>query len=94
MIVNNRVTKAGYNFIGHYRIGELKIIFEDVAMKISKEQIRDLYKFFKIFDIESEDGAYLQEIEGRYCRLEYDAEMYLARVGHITKDIWFDVVRA
>ena len=93
MIINGKVSKAGYHFIGHYGVGELRITFENVSMTVKQNQIKDLYKLFVIFDIDSEDGSYLQEIEGKYCRLEYDKEMYLIKVGHIVKEIWFDVVR-
>lgn len=93
MIVNDKVESAGYYFIGHYRQGELKITFSNVGMSIKDSQIKDLNKLFKIFDIDSENGTYLEEIKGRYCRLEFDEERYLVKVGHITEDIWFDVIK-
>lgn len=92
---NMRVSNAGYFYIGHYRGGRLSIILEGgglgvgVNPKLSKPF--DIYELFKVFDIDPEDGKYLQEIEGRYCRVLFDKDGKVAALQHLIKDniIWY-----
>lgn len=92
---NMMASHAGYFYIGHYCHAELKIILVgggfgvEVNLKLSKSF--DMYELFKVFDINPEDGKYLQEIEGKYCRVWFDKDRKVAALQHLTKDniIWY-----
>lgn len=93
-ISNMKVSRAGYFYIGHYRWAELRIILEndsvgvEVNPKLSGEC--DMYSLFRVFDIDPEDGKYLYEIEGKYCRVLFDENKRVTALQHLTKDniIW------
>lgn len=92
---NMMVSHAGYFYIGHYRSAELRIILVGgglgvaVYPKLSKPF--DMYELFKVFDIDLEDGKYLKEIEGKYCRVWFDKDGRVAALQHLIKDdvIWY-----
>lgn len=92
---NMMVSNAGYFYIGHYRGGYLRIILVggglgvEATPNISKPF--DMYELFKVFDIDPEDGKYLQEIEGKYCRVLFDKDGKVAALQHLIKDniIWY-----
>ena len=94
-IRNMKVSRAGCFYIGHYRWAELRIILEsdgvgvEVNPKFSKQF--NMYDLFRVFDIDPEDGKYLQEIEGKYCRVIFDKDRRVAALQHLTKDsiIWY-----
>ena len=92
--MNMKVTHAGYFYIGHYRFSELRIILEDgggaVEVNPKLSNTFDLFELFEVFDIDPEDGKYLQEIEGKYCRVIFDEQRKVAALQHLTKDsiIW------
>lgn len=89
------VLSAGYYYIGHYRRAELRIILEgdhcgvEVNPRLSDEF--NLYELFKVFDIDPEDGKYLHEIEGKYCRVIFDKDRRVKALQHLTNDyiIWY-----
>ena len=93
--MNMKISNAGYFYVGHYRFGELRIILEghgagvEVNPKLSKNF--DLFELFEVFDVDPEDGKYLQEIEGKYCRVLFDEQRKVAALQHLTKDniIWY-----
>ena len=93
-ITNMKVSRAGYFYIGHYRWAELRIILEnngigvEVNPKLSEQF--DMFDLFRVFDIDPEDGKYLQEIEGKYCRVIFGEGKRVAALQHLIKDnvIW------
>lgn len=93
--INMRVERAGYYYIGHYRWAELKIILEcsGLAVVVCPRLCSDefsLFDLFKVFDIDPEDGEYLQAIEGEYCRVIFNEKGKVTALQHLTKDniIW------
>lgn len=92
---NMMVSNAGYYYIGHYRLGELSIILVGgglgVEVKPNISNPFDMYELFKVFDIDPETGKYLQEIEGKYCRVWFDKDGKVAALQHLVKDniIWY-----
>jgi len=91
MIVDATVLKAGYFFIGHHGVGNFKLTIGYSTITIKVDQRQSLSRLLLVLGMDDENGVYLHDVEGKFCRLEYDNKMSLLRVGHITKDIWFNV---
>lgn len=89
-VVNEQVKKAGFYYVGHYGVGELRIDFSNCRIVINnRRKIYDLLD--KIFDIDCEDGVYLQDIEGKYCRIITDDTFTVIGIQHIIRDDCIDV---
>ena len=89
---NMKVTLAGYNYIGHFRKGELKIILETGGMGcfVNPKDEFNMYELFRVFDIDPEDGKMLESLTGKYCRVHFDEQGYPKALQHLTRDniIW------
>lgn len=92
-IVNRKLDNIGYYFIGHYNYGEIKVSFEDCGFKFKVDDVRNIGKLFHVFDVNSESGVFIENLKGKYCRIEFDEQLYITRIGHIVKDIWLDIKR-
>ena len=86
---NKQVKRAGFSYIGHYDLSELVIYFDNCCVKLSPTH-KQLYKLFSIFDIESENRAYFEDITGKYCVVVYDEDKIVA-LEHLVKDIRWDI---
>lgn len=85
--VNEQVKKAGYYYIGHFGRGNLQIDFTNCRIAICFENQHKIFDLLlKIFDVDSEDGVYLQSIEGKYCRVILDDNFKIQALQHIVKD--------
>lgn len=89
---NMRVSRAGFNYTGHFRKGELKIILEagGIGCFVRPKDEFNMYNLFKVFNIDPEDGAMLESLQGYYCRVHFDEKRYPIMLQHITEDhiIW------
>lgn len=85
--INEQVKKAGYYYIGHFGSGQLQIDCNNCRIVIGFQNQHKIYDLlYKIFDIDSEDGIYLQSIEGKYCRIIVDSNFNVKALQHIIKD--------
>lgn len=87
--VNKQVVKAGFRYCGHYDFGELVVYFDNCMVRLKPER-KQLYKLFDVFDIDSEDSAYLEDITGKYCVVVDDGNKIVA-LEHSTKNIRYDI---
>ena len=79
---NAKVTKAGYKYIGHYKYGVLTLQFENFMITINnKSNLKDL---FDVFEINCEDGAYLEDLTGKYCVAIMDDQQIVRYLTHLT----------
>ena len=87
-LVNKQVEKAGYYFIGHFCVGQLRLVFDDCQVRIpvtARRLIADL--LWEVFDIDSENGVYFEAVKGKYCRVETDEETdEIVALWHIIKN--------
>ena len=95
-IYNMQVTCAGYYFMGHYKMAPLRIVLEGGSIVVEvnpkmQDLFDDLGELFRVFDIDSEDEKYLQDIEGKYCRVIFSEDRRVKALQHITQDniIWY-----
>lgn len=93
-------TRAGYFYLGHYRAGFLEVLLESYSHGIGvsfNPKINDtfnMYSLFKVFGLDPEDGKYINELEGRRCRVEFDKNNRVSKVFHLTNDkIFYEVKR-
>ena len=86
--VNMRVSEAGYKYIGHYRQGRIEIILEGSGCGVSVQPKNefDLFDLFLCFGLDPEDGKWLHEIVGRYCRVTFDDTGRARMIQHIVND--------
>ena len=88
------VTHAGYKYIGHYRRGYLEIVLESgsCGCGIEPKNEFDLVDLFLCFGVDSEDGRWLSDIVGKYCRVTFDEEGKVRMIRHIINDnvSWWD----
>lgn len=92
--INMCATKAGYKYIGHFRCGCIEIILENggCGVGIEPKNEFDLFDLFLCFGIDPEDGKWLNEIVGKYCRVTFDEQGKVRMIQHITNDnlTWWD----
>lgn len=89
---NMIVTRAGYEYIGHFRRGQLRIVLEGSCSGCAlcpKDEF-EFIKLFSVFDIDSENGVLLESIQGKPCRVIFNEEGYPVKLQHIINDkiIW------
>ena len=90
--VNMRVTQAGYKYVGHYRRGHLEIVLEGGGLggSITPKNEFDLFDLFLCFGIDPEDGKWMNDIVGKYCRVQLYDDGKLKMIKHIVNDeIWW-----
>lgn len=91
---NMKVTKAGYMYYGHFRSGELKIVLEssNCGCTIYPKDQYNLYDLFNVFDVPCEDGAYIEDIVGKFCRVTFNSKSESVILQHICNDkvFWID----
>ena len=80
-----QVEKAGFKYFGHYDFGELVLYFNDCGICLKPTE-KQLYNLFSVFDIDSEDGAFLEDIIGKYCIVVDDGNKVIA-LEHLNKNI-------
>lgn len=89
---NMVVTRAGYEYIGHFRQGQLRIILESShsGCTVYPKKEFDFVNLFLVFGIDSEDGVPMESIKGRPCRVIFDENGKAAKLQHIVDDriIW------
>lgn len=89
---NMIVTCAGYQYIGHFHSGNLRIVLETpgCGCSVRPKDIFSLYELFKVFDIDAEDGVMLESIQGKSCRVIFNEEGYPVMLQHIILDdvVW------
>ena len=90
--INMKVTKAGYKYIGHCRTGYLEIALEGshCGASIFLTDAYKLYDLFRCFEVNPEDGKWLHDLEGKYCRVTFDEDGSVRMVEHLTNsNIWW-----
>ena len=90
--INMRVTRAGYKYIGHYRRGSLEIVLEgsSCGVSINPQNEFSLYDLFLCFGVDPENGKWLNELIGKYCRVILDEDGYVRMIQHIVNDkLWW-----
>lgn len=90
--VNMCVTRAGYKYFGHYRTGGLEIVLEggSCGVSVNPEDEFALYDLFLCFGVDPEDGKWLNELIGKYCRVTFDENGYVRMIQHIVNDkLWW-----
>ena len=87
-VLNMVVTKAGYEYIGHFRKGQLRIVLEssNYGCEIRPQDEFDLVKLFLVFGIDSEDGVMLESIKRQPCRVIFDESGCPVKLQHIIED--------
>ena len=89
-------TKSGYFYLGHYRAGFLQVLLETDHSGVSfYPRIDDTYSMFRLFEvfgIDPEDGKYINELEGRKCRVIFTEDRKVKRIYHATNNkIFYEV---
>lgn len=85
---NMVVTRAGYEYIGHFRRGQLRIVLEsshEGCTVYPKEEF-NFVKLFLVFGIDSEDGVPMEAIKGKPCRVICNEDGKVVRLQHIVED--------
>lgn len=85
---NMRVTRAGYKYIGHYHRGYLEIVLEGGCCGVSicpKDEF-GLFDLFLCFGIDPEDGRWINDLVGEYCRVVFDEQGRVKMIKHIVDD--------
>ena len=92
--INMYVAKAGYKYIGHYHRGYIEIILEGGCCGCGIEPTDEfsLFDLFLCFGIDPEDGRWLNDIVGKYCRVTFDEQGKVRMIRHIINDnlSWWD----
>ncbi len=92
--INMCVTNAGYKYVGHYRSGWIEIILEGGCRGVSVQpkSAFDLFDLFMCFAIDPEDGKWLHDLVGKYCRVTFDEHGKVRMIRHIVNDnlFWLD----
>ena len=92
--MNMCVTHAGYMYIGHYRQGRIEIILESggCAVSVYPTSEFDLFDLFVCLGIDPEDGSWVHDLVGKYCRVTFDEEGKVKMIQHIINDnlCWWD----
>lgn len=88
MVLNMKVTFAGYKYCGHYRRGYLEIVLEGSGCGVTTHPSCefDLVDLFSVFDIDCEDPTSLNAIQGKYCRAYFDELDNVVQLRHIVND--------
>lgn len=81
------VKKAGYYHIGHFNQGRLEIMFNCAGIYIKNTD--DLNDLFYVFGIDSENGKYLQELEGKSCIMYSDKDNKIRALKHLSREIYW-----
>lgn len=93
---NKKVEVARTRILGHFHSIEIQLCFDDCTISINPKREwfarhndgSDCMPFFNLlecFDLDGENGANVEDISGRYCRLMVDSFKPIA-IYHITKD--------
>lgn len=89
-VINKQVIRAGYTFIGHFGIGEIKLELENCRLTIPPKKVSELLRMFRV---ECEDGFNFENLKDNYCRAEIDDNGNVVALYHITKDKPFYIVK-
>lgn len=90
--INMCVTNAGYKYIGHYRTGYPEIVLEGrgCGVSIGPKDEFNLFDLFLCFGVDPEDGKFLNDLIGKYCRVTFDEIGRVKQIQHIVNDsIWW-----
>lgn len=89
-VTNEQVKCAGFYYIGHFGVGELRIDFSACRIVIrNQRKIYDL--LYNIFEVDPENGVYFEDIKGKYCRLICDDKFKVIGIQHIIRDYCIDI---
>ena len=80
---NKQIKNAGYFFCGHYNIGALYVEFENGRIEIPKNQLN---KFFRVLNVDAENGIYFETIKNMYCRVITDENLKIVGIAHIVSN--------
>ena len=83
--INGEIKKAGIKYIGHYNVSIIEIIGDNWRVEIPQNRLNDFTKLFP--EIYWEDGAFIEEIIGKYLRVTYDENMNIHSLHHIVNQI-------
>ena len=82
--INEVVDNAGLFYIGHFGCGFIKIRFNSAEIEIPWNNQNILSSILStIFEIDSENGIFLDAIKGKYCRLLCDGVGNIIAIQHI-----------
>lgn len=105
---NVQIEKVSTLFIGHIHYIKIELDFGSGVISINpkkswfvddgvdklgnKKTYEPFYKLFQIFDIDCEDGADINNLKGKYCRIVYDDNYRIIGLCHILyDDVWVDI---
>jgi len=85
---NMMVTHAGYKHIGHFRRGHLEIILEShgCGCAVFPKDEFNMFDLFRVFGIDCEDGSWMSDLVGKYCRVSFDEKGYPVLLQHLIYD--------
>lgn len=85
--LNEEVIKAGFFYIGHFGCGFIKIRFNTAEIEIPWNNQSILSSILSvIFEIDAENGIFLDAIKGKYCRLLCDGIGNIIAIQHIVNN--------
>lgn len=74
-MINAKVVKAGYYFIGHFNAGGLRLLFNSFRVDVPFNRVGEV---LDVFEIECEDGVFFEELEGKLCQVQFDNSKVIA----------------
>ena len=85
--LNEEVINAGLFYIGHFGCGFIKIRFNTAEIEIPWKNQSMLSSILSvIFEIDAENGIFLDAIKGKYCRLLCDGIGNIIAIQHIVNN--------
>lgn len=98
---NKQIEVARTRIYGHFHSIEIQLCFDNCTISINpkrnwfaekginklgiKEYTMPFFDLFYCFDMDCEDGADIEKLTGKYCRLLIDRDKVIA-IYHIVKD--------
>jgi len=90
---NAQVKKARTRIIGHTHEIRIELCFDNCVIYINPKRSwfadkgkMPFFDLFEVFDIDCEDGADIEDLTGKYCRLLVENYSKVIAIYHIIKD--------
>lgn len=95
---NKQVEKARTRICGHLHSIEIQLCFNDCIICINPKRnwfskdgkTMPFFDLFECFDMDCEDGADIERITGKYCRILFDGCTPIA-IYHIVKNKFVEI---
>lgn len=85
-LMNFEILDIGLYYIGHFNSKTLRILSNSICFEVPLDRIDEFCQLFP--DINWEDGAYLEQLKGRYMRAIIEKGRVIG-LKHITKDLTY-----